>query len=273
MEVCATNAGDDEILVSVEDIIGDFNLPPFHVKVMPLTVVTAKVGVVLGPNGQWALDGYSITQAVEKANAILLQAGLQLEIAQPITTISYNELFWNVFTGTYEYHYLLKMIPPFGGLRVYFTNTLLDDKGVPAAGVNNPLGMMLACADDTNGIPRDVGHNLAHETGHACGLRDLFPNHSEAQLSADGAISEDRMPYDWGRYGLINNQEIPIGYFIQRLLMYWRCAGSDLPSGEVYGVWYTYETNGTNLVKNWHLSNAPVGLAGMTNVPPSHQDD
>ena len=271
VEVCATNAGDDEILVSVEDIIGDFNLPPFHVKVMPLTVVTAKVGVVVGPNGEVAVSGYSITQAFEKANAILLQAGIQLEIAQPIEPISYNALLWNVDCRTYEYSYLLGTIPPFGGLQVYFANTLVDDDGDPAAGVNTPLGMVLACADDTNGVPRDIGHNLAHETGHACGLRDLFPNHSKAQLSADGIISEDRMPSDWGSYGLINSREIPIGYFIQRLLMYWRCAGSDIPSGEVYGVWYTYETNGTNLVKNWHLSNAPVGLAGMTNVPPSHQ--
>jgi hypothetical protein len=268
VEVCATNAGDDEILVSVEDIIGDFNLPPFHVKVMPLTVVTAKVGVVLGPNGQWAVDGYSITQAVEKANAILAQAGLQLDLDPSLMPIPYDKGYWDVICSSNKYGQLLSKIPNFGGLKVYFVNSLSRNGEGTADGVNNPWGMVVACGTDTNGNPRDIGHTLAHETSHACGLRDLFPYIISQGLYADGVIREEWMPVDWGNYGLINNEAIPIAYLMQRLLMYWRGSNCDIPSGEVYGVWYTHDTSTNRL---WHLTNAPVGLSGMTNIPPVHQ--
>lgn len=267
VEVCATNIGDDELRVSLEDLICDFNLPPFHVKVMPLTVVTAKVGVVCGPNGQGGVDGDAVAQAFDKANAILAQAGIQLAISQPIISIPYDEEYWDVHSQSSMYAQLLSSIPNFGGLKVYFANSLTSDAGGDADGVNTPYGMVIACGESTNGTPRDIGRTIAHETSHACGLRDLFPNVISQALYADGAISEERMPYDWGNYGLLNGEEIPIGYLMQRLLMYWRGVNYDIPSGEVFGVWYTHGATNDRI---WHLSNAPVGLSGMTNFPPVH---
>ncbi len=259
VEVCATNIGDDELRVSLEDAIGDFNLPPFHVKVMPLTVVTAKVGVVLGPNGQWAMNGYSITQTFEKANAVLAQTGMQLEIDQPILPIPYQEGFWNVDCKTHKFDELLMQIPTFGGLKIYFVNSVTSKEGKNDAGANTPYGLLIA-----GNNAQDKGHTLAHETCHTAGLHDIYPQETNLMLYATGPICEGRMPDDWGQYSLAGEEEIQIDVFMQRLLMFWSGVNYDIPSGEVYGVWYEKDEN-TNKV--WHLTNAPVGLSGITNVP------
>ena len=263
VQVHAQTLGDDELHVTVEGTQGSFNLPPFHVKVVPLTVVTAKVGVVLSTNGMWAMDSTSITQTFNKANAILAQSGLQLEIAPPIVPIPYVEEYWDVNFQIGNSVNIWTNIPAFGGIRVFFDNTITMPNGSRGAGVNDIQRTLIA-----NVTASDHGRALAHEVGHASGLRDLYPKVTEHGLVATGPVSPERMPADWGSYGLVNDEEKPVEYMMQRLLMHWSPVNNDIPSGEVYGVWYEW-TDGTN--QTWHLTNAPVGLSGMTNVP-SHRD-
>ena len=71
------------------------------------------------------------------------------------------------------------------------------------------------------------------------------------------------MPDDWGRYLKNGTNELPLEAFAPRLLMFWQPVKLDIPSGDVYGLWYYWENND----RHWNLSNTAVGLSGMTNTP------
>ena len=263
VRVRATSIGQDELRVCVEDSIGDFQLPPFNLTVMPLTVVTAKVGVVVASNGQAVVTAPSITQIFNVANGILAQTGMQLEMAQPIVSISDTNGYWDIDCQSNTFAQLLSEIEAFGGMKVYFVQSITTKAGLQGAGVNTPYGMVIAQDDVSR-----MGHTLAHETCHSCGLCDIYPDHFETPLAARGPISQERMPNDWGNYRLIGEPEIQIEKHMRWLLMFWNGMDNDIPSGQVYGVWYDRDATGQ---KRWHLSNAPVGLSGMTRTP-SHQD-
>ena len=254
------SAGNDAVRVMVEDAIGDFDLPPFHVRVAAANVVTAKVGVVT-KNGVPATTSNNIVQAVSFANRVLSQTGKQIEVLWPIVEIPAEDGFWDVHCSSNQLYSLLAKIPAFGGLKVYFTHSIAMPNGLPGAGVNYSSGMLLSST-----AVAEKGRIWAHEFCHACGLRDIFLSHSETALTTSGNIRETWMPDDWGYYGKNGTNELPLVDIVTRLLMFGQPEHDDIPTGRVHGLWYSVE--GGNKV--WHVTNAPVGLSGMTNTP-AHQ--
>lgn len=103
---------------------------------------------------------------------------------------------------------------------------------------------------------------LAHEIGHACDRRDIYP--SNGGFAVSGAVSETREPKDWNSgpgpqyYDTSLDQE----NLIYRLLMYgtYSTTKADIPRGSIYGVWKP-------LGGVYQKSQAPVGLDGMDRTP------
>ena len=153
---------------------------------------------------------------------------------------------------------LRSKIPAFGGLKVFFVNSMFSTNGAMIAGSTGPKGTIINAGSNSL-----RGRTWAHEFCHSCGLRDLFLTHSNTSLIASGEIRESWMPDDWGRYLKNGTNELPLEAFAPRLLMFWQPVKLDIPSGDVYGLWYYWENND----RHWNLSNTAVGLSGMTNTP------
>ena len=263
LEVCATNMGDDCLSVEVQDTIGDFGLPPFHVKVMPLTVVTAKVGIVkqlTGTNSTLAVSGNYVTNAFATANKILLQAGLQIELGEIVEIQSDDDdNYWELASGTEPLTNLCASISNPGGLEVYFVHALIVDNQ-PADGLCTTNGIVIAA--------EGYARTLAHEIMHACGLRDIYDEAGSSLDSVTGYPNMERMPEDWGSYRSWDGHNLPQATIIRKLLMFGlqHPERVDIPRGEVYGAYYGYHFG----MKEWRFDCVGVGLSAMTNTPVSH---
>lgn len=256
VEVCATNAGDATLCVEVQGTVGDFGLPPFHVKVMPLTVVTTRVGVVVTTNGEWVVSSNRVQQIIDEANRVLLQAGIQLKCESPIPI---NDVlgYENIIVGSLEHNILIGSLPAQGKMEIYFVGTITHDLGI-ATGCYNPNGILIA----TNG----TGRTLGHEVCHAFGLRDIYLRWKDVDVVMTGPVQENWMPYDWGNYRTeTSNIPADVEGVMPRLLMFGKNQPDkgDIASGTVYGL--TWEGAGTNIT--WSLQHQAVGLSGMTNSP------
>ncbi len=263
VEVCATNAGDATLRVEVQGSVGDFGLPPFHVKVMPLTVVTAKVGVVVNANGDWAVASNTISSIIADANLVLSQVGKQIVVDGDYIPIDAQEGYWDVVLQTAGVQQLRSVLSNPGGLEIYFVNSITRTNQELAAGANHITGMLISAVG--------TGITLAHEFCHACGASDIYEAHSGTDLKARGKIREEWMPQDWGAYATDEMTLPDIYVFVRRLLMYGYTRTNsippkgDVPSGAVFGLgdWGYPEGWKTNL---W----LGVGLQGMFQTPVHH---
>ena len=252
--------GEDALCVEVEGAEGDFGLPPFHVKVMPLTVVTAKVGIVKNPNGMLAVSAEHATNIFANANKILLQAGFQVELNGSVQEIgpSNSQDYWNLVYPSASFDLLCSSLSQTGGLEIYFVHDI-EAEGKPARGLCSPNGIVIASNGD--------GRTLAHEIFHACGTRDIYTEWPNVFSLVTGFPDSYRLPYDYGRYLSESGYELSQTLIIFKLLMYGfhDQTKGDIPTRNVYGAYYE-KVAGTPI---WNFGLVPVGLAGMTLVPES----
>jgi hypothetical protein len=112
---------------------------------------------------------------------------------------------------------------------------------------------------------------LAHEFGHAMGLKDIYPNSREgAPCPVTGVASKDRMPDDWGTDS--SEAYYPEGISQTNILSRLVMNGSGvsgkcvLPYGRIQGVWYP---DGYNAPLS--TNTAPVGMSNITTRNPTSQ--
>ena len=266
VEVQGMASGETELTVSIEDTEGDFGLSPFNVKVMPLTVVTAKVGIVVGTNGEWAVQASHAAELVAAANDILVQAGFAIEINGPILAIPdvAHGHYANFSAHLTESVALLDTLSQPGGIEIYFVNTIESSERYETLGLDSDFGMLVAS--------NATSTTLAHEFCHRGGLEDIFIAHPEdtenPEFKVDETIDNTKMPMDWGRYNTNNEEPLPQAEIIPRLLMHGfntECT-ADIPMDAVYGTWYCWNDD----VRIWSKSLAPVGQGDLVE-PPQHQ--
>ena len=137
-----------------------------------------------------------------------------------------------------------------GGLELYFVNEILDNNQEyrgKIVGLHCSRGIAIAAAAD--------GVVLAHEVGHALGMRDVYPETPDAGLGLL-EVRRELIPNDWnngclGPVGRTPSSEASSRYYkspllqsqlIRRLLMNGMggsggglSAGIDIPYGSVYG--------------------------------------
>lgn len=120
---------------------------------------------------------------------------------------------------------------------------------------------------------KTINTTLAHETGHACGLRDIYPfvrnntNVIICDIFNAGVVQAGYMnPKDWGA-GYYQRDLLHTN-LITRLLMYGYGSADDIrghiPHGSVYGAYYP---RGSNLPVT---GMSEVGLNSITNRQPIH---
>jgi hypothetical protein len=263
VQVQGAVVGEEELHVAVEGAEGQFALPPFHVKVIPMTVVTAKVGLVVHAESNVVTE-FHVDQTLSEANLLLAQIGLHIVRQDSVEYIADTE--WEPFydlnaNSSALVDALLGKLSQPDGLEVYFVHAIMEGPGGEAMGFHvNHKGIVMSATGS--------GRTLAHEVGHACGMPDIYVTNSVAGTSVTGAMTPDGLPDDWGKYGDGGESGATFEDVLPRLLMYGYATGGkgDVPSGSCMGLGYLSAGG----VRYWNVRNWEVGWGGISLMPPNH---
>jgi len=215
--------------------------------------------IVQRDDGVQRISLESISNQVTSANKIFSQVAMSFEISS-INYTNDSRYVSVSFTNDVLQTEICNITNATNGVEIYFVESVTDG----ALAFRRSDGIIIG----TQGYGETL---LAHELGHACGLADIYDYNSQTTLRVQGLPQASRFTHDWGWYpdGLTQPQ------IIQKLLMYGYNTpyGTDMPRGDIYGVWYEYVPNSSGLGYNkvWHLSNAPVGFKLHGNRHPVSQ--
>ncbi|MBR4172140.1 MAG: hypothetical protein IKR48_10860 [Kiritimatiellae bacterium] len=259
-------AGDATIQASVSGILGlrDQDRPTMKLRVVNPSSVKIRAWII-GDGRQWATTPSHISQMVGRANQLYAQVGMgfQLESVGRITNSEWMaiEMISNTWPRSQQ---VVNYTNGTDGLEIYFT----------------------AAIDWATGLHRDGGiiisstaplETLGHEIGHACGLEDIYDQHSQSGLTLTVGIEADNLPDDWGSVSDVGFYTRNLQYpnLLKRLLMYGHSnvGKSDISYGDVKGIWRGRELNFDTLQWEmvWKASLAPVGFfLHATATPVSH---
>ncbi len=228
--------------------------PSLQARVVTPSTVNVHVYIVCSTNGHAAETSAGVAALLGGANDIWRQAGLSFQLASCNYITNDTWLTVAYTNGTWPLSNTIKSYASgTGGVECYFV-----DEIETANALTSSSGILFS----TNGNFR----TLAHEIGHACGLKDIYVRHRGTSLSVIGESSSVRLGVEWG-------SETTNGYYprrtmqadeIQKLLMYGVGNGfkADIPYGDVQGLWYSNRWDSTNQVmqRDWQISPVPVGF-------------
>ena len=242
--------------------------PTFMTQVVPETTVRLRAWII-GDGSQWARLETGVRDAVAVVNDIYRQVGVTFELVEPIVMTNipsaYNPTIGVEYPGRWKVDQVVSLAEGTDGLECYFVNHFYDEP--TTVGYNCPSGAVLTAFAD--------GQTLAHEIGHAFGLRDIYVSNASktnnvVTLKAVGVDERpryDRLELDWN-CGCDGHGEGGVRYYgkgvmmrdiIERLLMNGEgpARGSDISYGSVFGVLYDGEGK---LDSDWRVDQAPVGF-------------
>ena len=242
--------------------------PTFMMQVVTETTVRLRVWII-GNGSQWARTETGVRDAVAVANDIYRQVGVTFELVEPIimTNIpsAYNPTIGVEYPERWKVDQVVSLAEGTDGLECYFINHFYDE--ATTVGYNCPSGMVLTSFAD--------GQTLAHEIGHAFGLRDIYVSNASKTnnvvtlkaVGVDERPSSDRLELDWncgcdghGAGGVrYYGKSLMMRDIIERLLMNGDgpARGRDISYGSVFGVLYEGEGK---LDGDWRVDQTPVGF-------------
>lgn len=211
--------------------------------------------IVADDDGSTPHSPTTISNNVDELNMIFSQVGMSFSI-ESISYTNSTHLTRIVFTNNLHIAELCSLTNGTSGLEVYFIESITD---------------RVAAFCGESGIAVSENYNkttLAHEIGHACGLKDIYIRNDETTLSVTGMPCKAWVPLDWGWYPGFVTQEV----LVKRLLMYGinTLDKGDMSRGDVHGLWYRWVLNdaGTEYRRDWQLNLAPVGFKTHGNRHP-----
>ena len=207
-------------------------------------------------------------------NDIYRQVGVSFYLdSVTVTNIpgAYSLLYDSTTNDVWNFDRLVDIGHGTGGIECYFVNDLVCADGSPGpVGANSSGGIVLTA--------RASAHTLAHEIGHAFGLKDIYAANTgigeRVPPGEEKSVGLQRMCFacstsDWNG-GCGGSGEGGCRYYpsdtrlyavLYRLLMYGQEMSDeprscDITHGNVRGVWY--DTIGNS--KIWDDDDAPVGF-------------
>ena len=210
---------------------------------------------------------YSVDQVremVRKANDVYAQVGVTLNLIEPVVVTNipnaYNALYYETSTNhssSCTFWNIVDLQSNTRGLECYFINSFSDSGDTLAA--NSSRGAIITRAADYM--------DLAHEIGHAFGMRDVYVKNDDTassvvELPLNVSVKYSYSYADWNggtgmRYYLYGTKQRDL---ISRLLMNGVRSQSSVPldisAGDIYGVHKVYGEIGAI----WELGMAPVGF-------------
>ena len=211
--------------------------------------------IVADDEGSTSHSPTTVSNNVVELNKIYSQVGMSFSV-ESISYTNSTHLTNIVFTNDLHIAELCSLTNGTAGLEVYFIESITDK-------------VSAFCGESGIAVGKNYNRTtLAHEVGHACGLKDIYLRDDETTLSVTGMPRKAWAPLDWGWYPDYVTQEV----LIKRLLMYGFKTSDkgDISRGDVHGLWYRWVLNdaGTEYVKDWQLSLVPVGFKTHGNRHP-----
>jgi hypothetical protein len=225
---------------------------------VPETIVQVHAFIV-GDGVRTACQPSDIPNLLSGANRIWSQAGVRFELG----SVSFvTNSAWLTHASQSNHWPTVEQMCNYtnntGGLELYLVDDLSGVNGLHTQG-----GLVIRSAAQAD--------TLAHEFGHAMGLKDIYPNSREgAPCPVTGVASKDRMPDDWGTDS--SEAYYPEGISQTNILSRLVMDGSGvsgkcvLPYGRIQGVWYP---DGYNAPLS--TNTAPVGMSNITTRNPTSQ--
>lgn len=275
------STGDVQLEIHFGDAVS--YMPKFEFKVLEPRTVKLRAWVI-GRDSAWCRSGNDVRSMVATASDIFAQIGVSLQLVEPIvfTNIpaAYNVALDEPNVNQWSMGQLTSLTNGTDGLECYFVNDIMAS--IPLHGANHEGGMVLASTAD--------GITLAHEIGHAFGLRDIYVSNdiytnNTVSLKVLGTAEmpcAEKMPWDWncgciGRgvggvrfYGKGTTMQDVIGRMLMNGVRPDNTAPCDITFGNVYGVWYngSYKED-----DDWTVGYVPVGIFmnEIVNMCPVHQ--
>jgi len=214
-----------------------------------------------GENPAMTIEHFS--NLLSGANRIFEQAAIEFALAGSVRYID-NDEFLNVDKAWYLIDGMLfsavaqlqSTTNGTGGLEIYCVVDIFP----------NCAGISMKNGEASDGITIDHDTNsagLAHELGHALGLKDVYVMRTGNIIPANMLVQQEHMRDDWsGGSGTgYYNSKLTHRTLLQRLIMYGTLVSTtaDFPLGRVYG-----------LDEIGELSDIRVGIDDMGDRQPTH---
>ncbi len=237
--------------------------PRFRVFVMPMRTVPVVAWITCNDVGTPVVSENRIGPLLDDANDLLRQVCVSCYVHQ----VSYtNCQDWLRLENYGSLDFLQKATEivsvsnNVGGVEIHFVEEI---NGI--AGLNTPGGIVLPAETS--------GRVLAHEIGHAFGLRDIYDEHDYAVGSVVGRVRKDRCQDDWtgndDRGFYREADTLPQTELIRRLVMY----GIDVPDSADFS-WGNVEglAKGQSNPDTITLQTVPVGVFPNGTPPNPHHE-
>ena len=271
VHVRGVSVGDAEL----EVIIGgrDRQAPTFPLKVVTPQTFKITAWIVSDAEGNVAKQVDDVQNMIAPLNDIYRQVGVSFYLDFiAVTNIpdAFNLLYDSATNDVWNFYRLVDIGQNTGGIECYFVNDIIHADGRAGPVGANSAGGIVIRASATVGT-------LAHEIGHAFGLRDIYVSAREKDEYVFGAddkdvgqvtISSSSAPEDWNG-GCCGFGDSGARYYqggtkrsaiIPRLVMYGIVTPDDIrrdiTTGNVDGIWYL----GDGASRVWYDSDASIGF-------------
>ena len=183
--VCGVNPGTFTLEVAIDDLPATYR-PYIHGRVLDPTVTPIHVYIICAAAGSPAVGTNTVNAWVAEANRIYRQAAMSFYVAGLDYVVNSN---WYFIGSSTDFYQMTSHANAFEGLELYCVDSIAAGAGLHSDPTLMPI-------DPRCGMAVKAGAELgtmAHELGHACGLKDLYK-----YTPGGGLVSEDKArPLNW----------------------------------------------------------------------------
>ena len=201
--VCVYGAapGDVDLDIRIGDVgssVGSSSRPRFTARVVDWSDVKVTCFVAGDGSGAPICETSEIDDMILKANEVLRQVGVRLHREGPVGVLDLpqNGVIaadeQSVVDDMVSFSNLVDHVSDTGGLEVYVVGSIRDvenEEGELTAGLHCNRGIAV-------GRQGGLGLTLAHEVGHALGMRDIYAVGNGESLTLE-EVREDFLQHDW----------------------------------------------------------------------------
>ncbi len=249
------------------------NAPTFQVRVVEPVTVNLRTWIIEEDDGKKAFEVHDVHRMVKDANDIYAQVGVTLNLVEPVVVTNIPDAYDALYesptnaTSRWTFDQIANIATNTCGLECYFINSFVDSEDTKAA--HDSMGIVVTSLATQS--------TLAHEIGHAFGLRDIYKSNEgrkaeECPLVSLGSgemASFSNLYDDWN--GGCSGQGAPGARYYQtgtamrnivnRMLMLGAVPEDDtrrdITNGGIYGVHYHYDGHGNKI---WEKGLAPLAF-------------
>ena len=243
--IFGTTPGDVKLDIAIGDAVSSH--PTFDLRVVTNSVVQLSAWIICDKDESTPFTFERLRQMVKMANDVYSQIGMMFDLGDRIIVTNipaaYNIQEEVMTNGMWNVEMLTSSFPSCGGLKCFFVNDIvndLTDDKTAIIGMNTQCGLVVSSSAHLS--------TLAHEIGHAIGMRDVYVA-PDGGLEMTDVTRSSYSPNDWNGGNFCNehgaSRYYPYGFrhssIIRRMLMNGlhetdnAAAGADITFGSIQG--------------------------------------